>query len=99
MLAAVLLLLAAEVGGGGAEMAVEPDPKAMSSAEIRTHNAGLDKSHRYYIRCVRSVAIGSLIARVYSCRTNQQWTAADRTGNQNARDTVEAMQSKAMNSN
>lgn len=99
MLTALLFLLAAETSTGAAEAAVEPNPKAMSRTEIRAHNATLDKDHPYYIRCVKAADTGSLIARSLSCRTNEQWTAADRTGNQNARDTVEAMQSKATNSN
>jgi len=77
---------------------VSPDPKAMSSAEIKTFNAKLPRSHPYYIRCVKTAAVGSLVARQVSCRTNEQWKLTDLRGNQNARDTVEAMQGKAVNS-
>ncbi len=77
----------------------EPDPKAMTQREIRAFNASLDRKHPYYIRCVASTEIGTLSKRTYSCRTNRQWALADKTGNQNARDTVEAMTSKATNTN
>lgn len=50
------------------------DPKKMSQAEIRAHNATLPRTHPNYIRCVRSAAIGSLVARNYSCRTVAQGT-------------------------
>ena len=76
----------------------EPNPKSMSSSEIRDFNANLPREHRYYIRCVKSADTGSLVKRNLRCRTNEQWQMADDTGNRNARDTVEAMQSKANNS-
>ncbi|PLK27271.1 hypothetical protein [Novosphingobium sp. TH158] len=76
---------------------VEPDPKVMSQKQIRAFNANLDKKHPFYIRCVSSPEIGSLVKRLYSCRTNRQWEASDETGNRNARETYEAMQGKFWN--
>jgi hypothetical protein len=76
---------------------VEPDPKKMSQAEIRAFNASLDKNHKFYIRCKRSIATGSLAKREYSCRTNAQWAAADARGNQEARDIMDEMSSKSWN--
>lgn len=73
----------------------EPNPKTMSQAEIRAFNASLDKAHKYYIRCKRSAATGSFIQRQFSCRTNEQWVAADARGNQEARDIGEEMTSKS----
>ena len=70
----------------------------MSQKEIRAYNANLDKHDPFYIRCVSTTEIGSLVKRTYSCRTNHQWTKSDDTGNQNARETYEAMQGKATNS-
>lgn len=99
MLTAILMMLAAEASGGATARTDEPDPKSMSRSEIRTHNAALNKTHPYYIRCVKSADTGSLIARNYSCRTNHQWDVAERTGNENARETLEAMKGKAINSN
>lgn len=75
----------------------EPNPKAMSQAEIRAFNASLDKGHKFYIRCKRSAATGSFVQRQLSCRTNEQWAAADVRGNQEARDIGEEMQSKSWN--
>lgn len=99
MLSALLLILAAEaVPAAATETAmVEPDPKAMSQKEIRTYNAKLPRTHPFYIRCVSTAEIGSLVKRTYSCRTNRQWKASDENGNQNARDTYEQMTSKSWN--
>lgn len=75
------------------------DPKKMSQSEIRAHNAKLPRTHPNYIRCVRSAAPGSLVARGYSCRTVAQWDGADRAGNEEMRRVADAMASKAVNSN
>lgn len=97
---ALLLAAAAPEAAAPAPAPVsEPDPKAMTQKEIRAFNAKLDRKHPAYIRCVASTEIGTLAKRNYSCRTNRQWALADKTGNQNARDTVEAMTSKATNTN
>lgn len=98
-LLALALMLAEVTAVAPATEIVEPNPKAMTQKEIRAFNAGLDRKHPFYIRCVSSVEIGTLAKRTYSCRTNRQWALADKTGNQNARDTVEAMQGKAINTN
>lgn len=99
MLSAVLLVLAAEgaIPVAAEAAVVEPNPKAMSQAEIKAFNAKLARSHPYFIRCVRREEVGSLVKRNLSCRTNAQWKRADDAGNQSARDSVEAMQSKATN--
>ena len=78
---------------------VEPDPKQMSQAEIRAHNAKVPRAHPFYIRCERSEAPGSLVKRNLSCRTNRQWTLAAEAGNREARDVADAMRSKAVTSN
>ena len=67
----------------------EPNPKAMSYAEIRAFNGKLPRSHPFYIRCVKSEAIGSLIKRNVSCRTNEQWDKADKIGNDDAREMID----------
>ncbi len=93
--------LLAIIGSATAASAVadipEPNPKAMSQAEIRAFNATVDKGHKYYIRCKRSAPTGSFVAREYSCRTNAQWAAADTRGNQESRDILDEMTSKATN--
>lgn len=75
------------------------DPKKMSQAQIRAHNARLQRTDPNYIRCVRSAALGSLVSRNLSCRTVAQWDAADRAGNEEMRRIQDAMSSKAVNSN
>ena len=75
----------------------EPNPKVMSSSEIRAFNAKLARTHPYYIRCVKSAATGSLIKRDLSCRTNEQWERSERAGNDEVRDVMEHTRSKSWN--
>ena len=102
-LAASLLFAAAATPAattGPQPVAAKPvDPKKMSQAEIRAHNANLEKTDPAYIRCVKSAPIGSLVSRNYSCRTVAQWNAADRVGNEEARQIGEEMASKSWNAN
>lgn len=91
---AVISLFGSTTALSGVEIA-EPNPKTMSQAEIRAFNANLDKAHKYFIRCKRSAATGSYIQREFSCRTNEQWVAADVRGNDEARDIGEEMKSKS----
>ena len=97
--AAALVALTATAPADAATDVAEPNPKAMSQAEIRIFNAKLDKTHPYFIRCKRSAATGSFVQREVSCRTNEQWASADVRGNQEARDIAERMSGKAVNSN
>lgn len=99
MIEALLLLLASDGAAQLAANVTEPDPKAMSQKEIRAFNAQLPRDHPYYIRCVRSAEVGSLVKRSYSCRTNDQWREAQDKGNQEVRDIADKMASKAANSN
>jgi len=96
LLASMILLIASD-GAAQTDLAnlTEPDPKSMSQKEIREFNSKIPRDHPFYIRCVKSDETGSIAKKSYSCRTNQQWTLAYTTGNQTARDTVEAMTSKA----
>ena len=100
MIEALLLVIAAEgtVTEAVQTQVSEPDTKTMTQKEIRAFNAGLPRSHPYYIRCKSSPEIGSLVKKIYSCRTTAQWQKAEEIGNQNARDTYEDMTSKAGNS-
>lgn len=99
MLASLLLLVAAETTIAAPVEIEEPNPKAMSRAEIAKFNAKLARTHRFYIRCRRTEETGSLVRKTYSCRTNEQWGLAENTGNDNARETVEAMKGKYMSGN
>ncbi|HEX4848583.1 MAG TPA: hypothetical protein VFV30_10605 [Novosphingobium sp.] len=103
MIEALLLILAAESGAADAAVTeiqvAEPTPSTMTPKEIRAFNAKLPRGHRYYIRCVARNETGSLVKQVRTCRTNEQWARAEETGNDNARETAEAMRGKASNSN
>jgi len=99
MFASLLLLVAAETTIAAPVEIEEPNPKAMSRAEIAAFNAKLARSHPYYIRCRRLEETGSLVKKVYSCRTNEQWGRAENVGNDNARDAVESMKGKYMSGN
>lgn len=94
---ALVALLGSSAGIVPAADVAEPNPKAMSQSEIRAFNAKLDKGHKYFIRCKRSAATGSFIARDFSCRTNAQWAASENRGNQEARDVMEEVTSKSWN--
>lgn len=93
----MMLWLAAAALLQSSASATPPDPKAMSRAEIKTHNAKLDPNDPYYIRCKRSAETGSLVKKIYSCRTNQEWGMAWDTGNRNARETINAFVSAGGN--
>lgn len=94
-----MLLLASEAAvaapSPAAQEIVEPNPKEMSRSEIRAHNARLTNDHPFYIKCVRSEPIGSLVKSNYSCRTNRQWKIAEDVGNAEARAIADEMASKS----
>ena len=69
----------------------EKAPSSMTSTEIAQFNKGLEKSHPQYIRCRKEEVIGSLARKFRVCRTNAEWSRYADVGNQNARETVEAM--------
>ena len=76
----------------------EPRPSMMSKSEIREHNTRLDRTHRYYIRCVKAPDTGSLVARRAVCRTNDQWAAVDAAGRNQARDVVDDARARSASS-
>lgn len=73
----------------------EQSPSEMTNAEIRYFNQGLAASHPQYIKCRKIDEIGSLVKKARVCRTNEQWKQAWAQGNQNSRETMDAMTSKA----
>lgn len=99
MIVSALIFLSAQAVPATAAAAdiAEPDPREMSRSEIAKFNEKLSRTHPYYIRCVRAEETGSLVKKSYSCRTNEKWEIAEKVGNQNARDTVEAMQKSSTN--
>lgn len=94
MFITTLLLLAAAPSAIQADM-IEPNPKTMSQSAIRAHNAELPRDHPYFIRCVKREETGSLVKRKLSCRTNQQWAAAEKSANDEAQAIADHMRSKA----
>ena len=70
-------------------------PSAMTPTEIKAYNVGLAQTHPYYIKCRKTLEIGSLVKKNRVCHTNEQWKIVSAKGNENARDTAEAMTSKA----
>jgi hypothetical protein len=81
MLAAIVALtLASSAATTGHPQIVEPDPRTMTRAEIRDHNASLAKEDPFYIKCERQAEIGTLVARKSVCRTNRQWAALEKAG-------------------
>lgn len=71
----------------------EKAPSLMTPTEIKAYNTGLAETHPYYIKCRKSLELGSLVKKNRVCRTNEQWKVAIAKGSDNARDTAERMQS------
>ncbi len=61
----------------------------MTRGEIREYNAKLERSHPAYIRCDRRLETGSLVKKVDTCRTNDEWRRMEVVGNDEARDIVD----------
>lgn len=66
-------------------------PSEMTPAEIKAHNAGLDRGDPYYITCRKTEVLGSLARKERICRTNAKWKEANARGNEGTRDMVEGM--------
>ncbi|HRE33769.1 MAG: hypothetical protein BGO58_14380 [Sphingopyxis sp. 65-8] len=74
-------------------------PSLMTPTEIEAYNKGLGQTHPYYIKCRKTLEIGSLVKKTRVCHTNAEWKDVIARGNQDARDTAEAMTSKGSTSN
>lgn len=96
--ASLLIAFAVPAAASSDRQAPDRPPSTMTSKEIAAFNDGLDRAHPFYIKCRRIDEIGSLVKKARVCRTNQDWVQADKVGNQNARDTVEAMTRAPVNS-
>lgn len=70
-------------------------PSMMTSSEIKAHNEGLPPTHPYFVKCRKIEEIGSLVKKARVCHTNEQWKQLWAQGNQDSRDTMDAMSSKA----
>lgn len=70
----------------------------MTPTEIKAHNKALTSKDANYIRCRKFDEIGSLVRKARVCKTNAEWTTSFRVGNQDARDTQDAMSRAPINS-
>lgn len=82
-----------ETTGGGAIA-----PSAMTNASIAEHNATLLPTDPAFIRCRRIAIPGSLVKKARVCKSNTDWAKAWQVGNQDARDTYDAMNRGSSNS-
>ncbi|MCA1661563.1 MAG: hypothetical protein LC648_05170 [Novosphingobium sp.] len=94
------LFLIALSQAAAAAPASEPDtvkgPVAMTGAQIKQYNAGLERGDPAYIRCEKILETGSLVKKHTVCRTNAEWRKTHESGNRNARATIEASQSTSI---
>lgn len=100
MLALLTMTMFAAVSTGTPDPAAgrtPPDrpPSTMTGSEIRAHNQGLPMTHPYYVKCRKIEEVGSLVKKARVCHTNEQWKQLWAQGNQDSRDTMDAMSSKA----
>ncbi|HEV7314277.1 hypothetical protein [Sphingopyxis sp.] len=70
-------------------------PSAMTPTEIKEYNVGLAETHPYYIKCRKTLEIGSLVKKIRTCYTNEKWKQVIANSSQNARETTEAFVSGA----
>ncbi|MFC7536402.1 hypothetical protein ACFQPG_03360 [Sphingomonas sp. GCM10030256] len=92
--AALSLVSAAAVAGtpaGSDRQRPDRAPSTMTPTEIAAFNKGLDRAHPQFIKCRKEEVIGSLARKLRVCRTNAEWSKYADSGNQNARDTIDAM--------
>ncbi|UKK83269.1 hypothetical protein L7H23_11920 [Sphingopyxis sp. BSN-002] len=66
-------------------------PSDMTGDEIDAYNVGRAATSPDYIRCRRIEQIGSLVKKQRVCNTNAEWRRITDKGNQDARDTLEAV--------
>jgi hypothetical protein len=85
------LALAASAAAPDDRAPPERMPSEMTPTEIKAFNEGLAATHPYYIKCRKTLEIGSLVKKNRVCHTNEQWKAVWAKENQDARDTTEAM--------
>jgi hypothetical protein len=74
-----------------AEMPLARVPSEMTGDEIDAYNMGRAANSPDYIRCRRIEQIGSLVKKLRVCNTNSEWRRITDKGNQDARDTLEAV--------
>lgn len=90
---------AAESAAGTDRAPPSKAPSEMTPTEIKAYNDGLAQTHPYYIKCRKTLEIGSLVKKNRVCYTNEKWKDVLAKSGQNARDTAETFVSKGGNSN
>lgn len=91
MIAAAASAPAAAPDTAAGRLPPDRPPSTMTSTEIKAHNAGLAMTHPYFVKCRKIEEIGSLVKKARVCHTNEQWKKLWAQGNQDSRDTLEAM--------
>lgn len=84
-----LALSQGAVAAESADIMSEQRVAVMTRSEIRAYNARLERAHPAYIRCDRRLETGSLVKKVETCRTNEEWRRMEVVGNDEARDIVD----------
>ena len=98
-LGAVLLMAGGAPGASAADGAAPVvAPSAMTNASIAAHNAALGPADPAFIKCRRIALAGSLVKKARVCKTNANWKKVWQVGNQDARDTYDAMNKGSSNS-
>ncbi|OHD06656.1 hypothetical protein [Sphingopyxis sp. RIFCSPHIGHO2_12_FULL_65_19] len=101
MLQMVIALALAVSGTSAATAAADRRPpldrpaSMMTGTEIKAYNVGLLPTHPDFIKCRKIDEVGSLVKKARVCHTNEQWKKLWAQGNQDSRDTMDAMASKA----
>jgi hypothetical protein len=98
MLAPLALLLQAPLTVSAATDSLSGPPSAATNDEIAAHNASRNPRDADFIRCRRLPVPGSLVKKARVCKTNAEWAKSWAVGNQNARDTYDAMNRGSSNS-
>ena len=91
---AIIMAVASAPGAADAYTDRKPPDRpasTMTNAEIKAFNQGMASTHPYYIKCRKIEEIGSWVKKARVCHTNEEWKQLWAQGNQDARDTAEAM--------
>lgn len=96
MIVSAILLLAA--APAATPIVAEPNPADMTAAQIRDHNKQLDRTHPYFIKCVREADTGSLVARKPVCKTNERWAILEKRTRSGADDIASDMTARSASS-
>jgi hypothetical protein len=98
LLVPLALLLQAPVTVTAATGDITGPTSAATNEQIAAHNASRQPRDPDFIRCRRLAVPGSLVKKARVCKTNAEWARSWAVGNQNARDTYDAMNRGSSNS-